>query len=522
MLERLKKIELPQRGRIVRTLWWLGLVAIALVGVIFVLRATTLGVGVSPDSTAYISMARGMLIRFGFSFVLQASDDFPPFYPALLAAGGAVTGDPATAARWINALLFGGNILLIGWILKQILRQSFWAPLVGAGLMLTSVSIVMIHAMAWSEPAFLFLGMSGLIALARYVERLERRWLLVSAGAIGLAAMDRYVGISLVVTGISVLLLLTPGSLRRKLGSAVVFAAIAFLPLSAWLTYRPTRRMLTFQVPLQDYFQSGIDTLSLWIVQGTNPFLAAARPWIIVGLAILLALGVWYVWRRKTRQLPPQVLLARVPSLFYIVTLFLVLYPLAHLAAKVFFSPSISLHARALSPVFVSGVIFFVSLASTILHSIRPGSLVLRIAAAALTLAIISSTFNNAWRYVQRIRVEGLGYNSIAWHASPTIARIRTLPPDLAIYSNGSDAIYFLTGRIVHRTPDLVDKMNMIDNQTFLAEMKKVRDNLAAGRAVIVYMNNFPDRWYQPSEQDLMSVLPLHLIAREADGAMFQ
>ena len=503
-------------------MWWLACVALALLGVVFVLRATTRGAGVSPDSTAYISMAREMLLPFGFSLPIQPRDDFPPLYPALLAFGGVITGDPATAARFIGALLFGGNILLVGLILKRILPHSFFAPLLGATLMLISVTMLQIHFMAWSEPAFLFLGMCGMIALASYIERQQVWQLLVAAVTIGLAAMDRYVGISLAFTGIGALILLTPGSLRRKFASAILFAAIAYLPFSAWMTHQPTRRMLTFRIPPPEYFQMGFETVSLWVLPGANPLLVMARPWLIAGILVLLALGVLYVWRYKSRQASPQVLVSRIPPLFYIVTLFLILYPLAHLTAKVFFSPSITLHSRALSPVFVSGLIVFISMVTTIFTCIRAGRVVLRIALATLLLVVLWNSFGQAWRYVERIRVEGLEYNSQAWHASPTIARIKTLPPNLVIISNGSDAIYFLTGRTVQRTPNKVDKLNLVENQAYLAEMERIKNQLAAGRAVIVYFNTFPDRWFQPNEQDLRHDLPLRLIAREADGAIFE
>jgi hypothetical protein len=64
--------------------------------------------------------------------------------------------------------------------------------------------------------------------------------------------------------------------------------------------------------------------------------------------------------------------------------------------------------------------------------------------------------------------------------------------------------------------------MNLIENRVYLTEIREVGDELAQGRAVIVYLNGFPDRWYQPNEQDLTSELPLHHIAREEDGAIFR
>lgn len=510
------------RQKITRIVRWIALGALALAGVMLMLRATTLGAGISPDSTVYISMARAMLIPFGFQFVVQSGGDFPPFYPALLAIGGAVSGDPATAARWINALLFGCNIALVGVVLDQLTRRSFWVSLFGAALMLSSVTMLTIHAMAWSEPTFLFFGLTGMIALARFIKSLRFRWLVVAAPAMGLAAMDRYVGISLAFTGIVALIFLTPTTLRRKIGSAVFFAAVACMPLALWMTHQPTRRVLAFQLPPREYFQTGFANISVWIVPAGIPILVLYRPWIIAGLALVLALGIGYVWYRKTRRTPVPILLARFPPLLYIVTLFGISYSLVNLLAKVFFGPSLELHPRALSPLFVVGLILFLAIVSALVSYFRPQHIIVRVGIAVFALGILWYSFGAGLRYVERTRLQGLGYAAKTWQASPTIARIKTLPADLVIYSNGSDAIYFLTGRHVSRLPDKVDKMNLIANQIFLDELAKVGNNVSAGRAVIVYMNNFPDRWYQPNEQDLTQALPLHLVARQEDGAIFR
>lgn len=463
-----------------------------------------------------------MLNQFGFRFVLQAGDDFPPVYPALLALGGVPTGDPAVAARWLNAFFFACSIVWVAWIIKQILPRSFWAPLIGAAFMLFSVTMLIIHVMAWSEPAFLFFALIGMIALASYIQH-GQIWRLVAAGiAMGLAAMDRYVGIALAFTGVSALILLTPGSLRRKLGSAILFAALAYLPLAAWMHEHPTRRILTFRLPPPGYFADGYHVFSTWIVPAGNALLVSARLWIIAGLALFLASGVLFAYRRASRAAQLRVLLDRIHPLFYIVALFLVLYPLAHLTAKTFFSPSITLHDRALSPVFVVGLVVFICAAAFVFSQTHPASKWLRVGVAVVALAVLFYNGNAARSYVERSHVQGLGYNSRDWQDSPIIARVRALPDDVLIYSNGSDAVYFMTGHKAFRLPDKVDKMNQVVNQTYLDDMAQVGKKLVDGHTMIVYIDRYPDRWFQPNEDDLRSVLPLRVVARESDGVILQ
>lgn len=522
MLTKIKNFNCARNRDAARRAWWLALGTLALLGVFFVLRATTRGVGVSPDSTVYISIARGMLNRLGFQFPLQSGGDFPPLYPALLALGGLVTGDPSTAARPLNAILFGCNILLVGIALQHITRNSFWVPLFGAALMVSAGTMLTIHTMAWSEPLFIFLALSGMIALAQFISSPQLFWLAIAAVAMGLAAVNRYVGISLGLCGIAALIILSPGALRRKIASAIFFAALTLLPLAFWMTRQPTRRMFQIQLPPWDYIRAGLENISMWIVPAGIPFFVHYRAWIVAALVIFLMLGVGYVWRQRANRALPKTVLARVPPLAGIVALFAFAYLGVNILARMFLGPALELHSRALSPIFVAGVILFLSIASFLISFFARKNILLQFGIAVLTMAVLGYSFGAGIRFVERSRVEGLGYNSIAWHTSPTIARIKTLPPHVVVISNGSDAVYFLTGRRVQRTPNKVDKMNMLENQAFLAEMAQVKNRLASGRAVIVYFNTFPDRWYQPNEQELMQDLPLRLIVREADGAIFQ
>ena len=52
---------------------------------------------------------------------------WPPLFPAISAAPGLIGIDPLTSVRWVNALFFGANIILIGAIAGQMSR----APGVG-------------------------------------------------------------------------------------------------------------------------------------------------------------------------------------------------------------------------------------------------------------------------------------------------------------------------------------------------------------------------------------------------------
>ena len=80
--------------------------------------ATRLGAGISPDSTVYVDAANNLKMGRGLS--VQSGPDeftplthFPPLFPALLALLGSLGFDASSGARWLNVLLFGGNIFLL-------------------------------------------------------------------------------------------------------------------------------------------------------------------------------------------------------------------------------------------------------------------------------------------------------------------------------------------------------------------------------------------------------------------------
>jgi len=77
--------------------------------------------------------------------------------------------DPLLGSRWISALLFAANALLVAYIIYRI-TLSPGASLIGSFFALTSFPMVYIHSMAMSEPMFIFLVLLGFSFLALYLQ----------------------------------------------------------------------------------------------------------------------------------------------------------------------------------------------------------------------------------------------------------------------------------------------------------------------------------------------------------------
>jgi hypothetical protein len=114
------------------------------------LYMTPYGAAVSPDSVKYITSARNLADGNG---LLQLADNgelvpltlWAPLYPVLLSAGALIGVDPWEFGRYLNAILFAGNILLLQMILFRLTEGSNWATIIGGIVMILSPIVLEVH-----------------------------------------------------------------------------------------------------------------------------------------------------------------------------------------------------------------------------------------------------------------------------------------------------------------------------------------------------------------------------------------
>src|ERR1044071_7029191 len=159
------------------------LTLIALIGMLLIIRATPNGLGLSDDSIAYIAGARSMLAGHGYREAWLASNGpvthFPPAFSSVLAFVGLFGMDSLRAARWVNALLFALNAGLLG-ILGWRMTRSLVAGIVLAAFFFVGGEIFQVHAVAMSEPLFIFLSLLSFWMFDLYFER-DHHWLWIVA-----------------------------------------------------------------------------------------------------------------------------------------------------------------------------------------------------------------------------------------------------------------------------------------------------------------------------------------------------
>jgi hypothetical protein len=122
-------------------------------------------------------------------------------------------------------------------------------------------------------------------------------------------------------------------------------------------------------------------------------------------------------------------------------------------------------------------------------------------------------------RYL-RSQAQGLGYTSLQWQASETLAYLRALPQDTPVYTNGADVAGYVLERRVGDIPARYDPLTMRPNPQFEREMQAMCAEVGDGRAVLVYFN--ANHWdYFPSKEELVKTCQLK-INYTSDGALIR
>jgi hypothetical protein len=480
---------------------------------------TARGSGVSPDSTVYIGTAKSLLAGKGFYSGGAAMTHFPPVYPLLLAAAGTVFNNLTQASRVLDALFFGANAMLIASSIYIYTGHSPIASMCAVLWFLTSVAMLDIHSMAWSEPPFLGFSLAALLLVSRHIES-PRFGLLVPASIfLGLAMTTRYLGVTLLPPMLIGVLCLGDRSIRSRLRDSFVVCAIGCAPLAFWLLRNVTvaQTATSRKVALHPVTVSHIESLLLTMHDLFVPIPYLFRMKVFeLGLVSALFIAVFSVWNRVRGWREHDV--AAVSQILNI--LFCITYVTFLLVSVSLFDAATPLDTRMLSPVFAVLLLAIISLCWNAAKTARRPL----VWYGCLIFWFLSVTTNviHAIPLATQIHGEGRGYTSSMWTESDTVRYIRSLPFHETMYSNGPDSIQFLTGKEAVWIPRRVDSATLIPNHQFEKEMKTMCGALTQQGAVLVYLRNFSFRWYLPTEEDVRSACRLSVRVHLTDGTVYE
>lgn len=499
--------------------------SLAILGCIILLLSTGQGIGLSPDSVVYIDASRGLLNGHGFRVPSDTGEwtpvvYYPPLFSTLLAGIGLLGTDPVQGARWLNAALFGSNILL-GGLFFHAAGRSFLISLSASLVMLISFPVVFIHSMAWSEPLFIFLGMLSIFLLALSVEKAGGPVLMMASASAGLAFLTRYAGLAFVVTGMLAIALFASQPWRKRLLHAGAFGLAGCAPVflwitgNVWLTGEAAGRKIAFHPLGIGHWESFMDTVAAWLLPAGN--LPLAR-----GLSLLVTaiLGLIYRLGSMGRVPASAERLQRLPQLL---GLFSVTYGALLVLSISFLDVQTPLDNRILSPLYVAAVLFILCLAQRLLCA--PKWKARRLSALFVGLVLVflcGSQLMQTASWLQYSSSHGVGYASSEWRHSPVIKYLEGLGPEVPVFTNGPDIIRLLTGRSAAMIPRKIDPDTAAPNSRYNDQLAAMGRLIREKQGVVVYFSRIRWRWYLATEAEINEQLTLTLILKTEDGAVYQ
>ena len=411
------------------------------------------GIGVSPDSVAYISAARHLVHGNGFlSFDNLPTVDFPFGYPFFLTILSFFSGlDPLQFGPWLNGLLFGLLIYCSGVMMNGFSNPSGWYKRILLLCIVMSPALQEVYSMLWSETVFLLLIFLFIIAISNYLKQKTMKWLLISVCICALTCICRYAGVFLVFTGLAVVFFNKGNPWPKKMKHCLIFGifSVSFLLVNIIRNLSETGFTTGMRpksgngiLKILEYFGA---VFCKWLLFNSRPTLA-----VLLALFVLFifTLTIGYTWRRF-KNLHSFEFLVGLTGLIY--------------SAFMLLSNSIIRYeqftGRLLSPLYIP---LLWSLSWWIPSYISSRSLRMKWI-IGITVLIGASWFLNIqlrsdYEYYDGVKDAGIpGYREDPFIKSEFVQYINKNKPDLnsgyRIYSNAADAFYFITDQPALQLP---------------------------------------------------------------------
>lgn len=474
------------------------LLGLAILGALAVLLVTRHGIGLSTDSVAYVdgarSMARGDGFTSGFSGRIGPITHWPPLYSAVLAGPGLLGVDPLGGARVLASLLFGANVFVAGWLVRRHASTALLPATATSVLVLVSADLLEVHSWAWSEPLFLLLSALGLHHLVVYLEHPHsRRRLFAAAALVGLAALTRYVGVTLIIAGGLAILWLGSGRWLRRGADAVIFGLLSMAPLAFWmlrnflLTGNGSSRDLVVNPIGMSHLVTAAKAASVWLVPPIVP--GSTRTRLLVAAVAAAAIGI-VVGRRVFREEPRS----RGGRLLRTVLCFVAVYTGFVALTISLFDAAVAFDPRMLAPLHF---LLLVAAGVVVAGAPRtPGWMWAGLGA----LVLLQAAHTAAWA---RTAQGGLGYSGRALRESELWSEIEQLPERTPLYSNAYDVVYVYTGRAIRPLPTRPDPDTLAADDEYGRRLASLSEELARDSGVVVYLPIGSWRKYMPTEAEL-------------------
>ena len=486
--------------------YWMAGVGFAMLSIVAFLLSTRHGIGILPDTARYMDL------------VTQPWD--APLYPWLLDAAVAAGLAMEEGAKLIGLVLVAFNSFLLWHILMRVTRDAGHA-LLGTALVLLSPQFVGLHSVAMSEAPFIATILLSVLALLNYWETERRGWLWASAAAIGLAALTRFTAPALAAAVCATLLIDPRRSFGRRIGDAAIVGAVSGAMFLSWVVLseltlgRSTGRPLQFYGNMDaeawlDCFKS----LVAWVAPDEVPLGIRSAFFVLIFGAC-----AWLVVRYAARTLARARSAPMGDAMLPLTLGFFFVFYLLFMVLATAIEANLLLTSRYAFPIYVTSVMMMV----IVLADAKGWSpRIHAVLAVVAVLVLAGHAVRTAYR-VNDAYANGIGFAALAWTESPTLEAVQGLPTDALIYSNGPDAIAYVTKRRAFSIPFYFQPRTGRDDplRPFARQLGDFGRDMAAGNSFLVFLDGVDWRFYAAKETDLVQRFGLVLVNREKDGRIY-
>jgi 4-amino-4-deoxy-L-arabinose transferase-like glycosyltransferase len=505
--------------------FFLALAILVLLAVWLVLYSTPQGLSLSDDSIAYLAGAESMLSGQGYREAWLESNKpvthFPPGFPALLALLGLIGLEPLRAARVVNALAYGVNAALLGWLGWRMSR-SYWAGLLAALLFVLNAQLLLTHVPAMSEPLYIALSLLAIASFDLYFEKRQPAWLFITGILTGWAWLVRYAGLALLATFLVAIVILAE-TWKKRLSGLLLLLSGALPWLLAWMIRNTliggsaTNRGLGWHPVTAENIKTGLWTVSNFLMPLDGWQTVLYKNTLLLGailIAVMTGIFLWIVIVGLPRLIRPRQY--ALPSVIpFVNALYFWGYFASILTTMTFFDAATKFKLRILAPLYVSLILLLVA---AVVWLWQHRSLWWKSLLAAALLAWVALNLLGQISTVQALRREPTGFASWRWYDSEILAALRDLPADVHIYTNEPGAVWLYTHRPARPLPSAVDSVTAQSVPDYAARVQALRSDVLSGKAVLaLFRSSGDDRNVKEIYPDMIEGLYL---AKQAGGNM--
>lgn len=483
------------------------------------LWVTENGIGIGFDSISYINAANRLLQSS--TNMAGLSPHYPPLYTLLLALAGAVGGEVEGSARWLHAILYGFNTVLVGAAIYYGTRRNLPATLLGMGVFLTSAPVLAMHVYALSEPLFFTLSLSSYLLFAFYIQSGRNRYLVLASLLAGLAVSTRYVGVALIPPLAVGIWFLVKKPARQKIKALGTLLVLSAAPAALWIL----RNLLIFQSATNRsvvYHHRSIRKIARLVIEllysylfggaGSSKYVQA----VLVGALVLILLGMLlFLLKKQVFSSPPNRFGAAVMVMGL---LYAVSYALVVLFSMFFVDAATQVNDRIILPV----CIMFIPAVITLLFffSFENRKYPVWALITAAVLLSMGAGLPSALTEIKTLHADGIGLNSVMWNESDTLRLVNEIPPGRAVYSNGEVVILYKTSLQVYPLPRIYESTTRIENPQYPAQLGELCEQVRRGQAVIIFFDRI-GREYVPKEYEIRNRCDLPVLVETNDGVIW-